>query len=52
MKILKETVKEKKSTKKTLTEKFDSILIHKFLGLPIFLFFMCNIINKYVEYIT
>jgi ferrous iron transport protein B len=35
-----ETVKEKKSIKKTLTEKFDSILIHKFFGLPIFLFLM------------
>lgn len=35
-----ETVKEKKSTKKTLTERFDSILIHKFFGLPIFLFLM------------
>ncbi len=35
-----ETVKEKKSIKKTLTERFDSILIHKFFGLPIFLFLM------------
>jgi ferrous iron transport protein B len=35
-----ETVKQKNLTEKTLTEKFDSILIHKFLGLPIFLFFM------------
>jgi ferrous iron transport protein B len=35
-----ETVKQKNITEKTLTEKFDSILIHKFFGLPIFLFFM------------
>ena len=35
-----ETVKEKKSIKKTLTERFDSILIHKIFGLPIFLFLM------------
>jgi ferrous iron transport protein B len=35
-----ETVKQKNLTEKTLTEKFDSILIHKFFGLPIFLFFM------------
>ncbi len=35
-----ETVKEKKEKKKLLTEKIDSILIHKFFGLPIFLFLM------------
>jgi ferrous iron transport protein B len=35
-----ETVKQKISEKKTLTEKFDSILINKFVGLPIFLFLM------------
>jgi ferrous iron transport protein B len=35
-----ETVKQNKVIEKTLTEKFDSILIHKFFGLPIFLFFM------------
>ena len=35
-----ETVKQKTIENKTLTEKFDSILIHKFFGLPIFLFLM------------
>ena len=35
-----ETVKQKNTNATTLTERFDSILIHKFLGLPIFLFFM------------
>ena len=35
-----ETVKQKTVENKTITEKFDSILIHKFFGLPIFLFLM------------
>nr|WP_108558279.1 ferrous iron transport protein B [Arcobacter caeni] len=35
-----ETVKQKNINATTLTERFDSILIHKFFGLPIFLFFM------------
>ena len=35
-----ETVKQKIIEQKTLTEKFDAILIHKFFGLPIFLFLM------------
>ena len=35
-----ETVKQKSTNAATLTERFDSILIHKFFGLPIFLFFM------------
>ncbi|MBU3015562.1 ferrous iron transport protein B [Poseidonibacter lekithochrous] len=35
-----ETVKQKISTKKTLTEKIDGLLIHKFFGIPIFLFLM------------
>jgi ferrous iron transport protein B len=35
-----ETVKQKIIEKKTLTEKVDSILINKFVGLPIFLFLM------------
>ena len=38
--IVTETVKQKTVENKTLTEKFDSILIHKFFGLPIFLFLM------------
>ncbi len=44
-----ETVKEKNIDKKTLTEKFDSILIHKFLGLPIFLFFMWGLFQLTFE---
>ena len=35
-----ETVEFNKSEKKSLTQKIDSILIHKVVGLPIFLFFM------------
>ena len=35
-----ETVKQKISTKKTLTEKIDGLLIHKIFGIPIFLFLM------------
>ena len=35
-----ETVTVKKSSKRTVTEKIDSVLIHPILGLPIFLFFM------------
>ena len=35
-----ETVKQKISTKKTLTEKIDTLLIHKIFGIPIFLFLM------------
>ena len=38
-----ETVKQKISTAKTLTEKIDSLLIHKVLGIPIFLFLMWTI---------
>ncbi|QKF72727.1 ferrous iron transport protein B [Aliarcobacter faecis] len=39
-KIAKECMSIKKQTKKTTTEKIDSILMNKFLGLPIFLFLM------------
>ncbi len=35
-----ETVKQKISTKKTITEKIDALLIHKLFGIPIFLFLM------------
>ena len=35
-----ETVKQKKVTAKSITDKIDSILIHKIFGLPIFLFLM------------
>ena len=38
-----ETVKQRISTAKTLTEKIDAILIHKILGIPIFLFLMWGI---------
>ncbi|RXJ99558.1 ferrous iron transport protein B [Arcobacter sp. CECT 8986] len=38
--IVTEIVTEKKNKKKTVTEKIDAILIHKFFGLPIFLFLM------------
>lgn len=38
-----ETVKQKISMAKTLTEKIDSLLIHKILGIPIFLFLMWTI---------
>lgn len=44
-----ETVKEKRSIEKTLTEKFDSILIHKFFGLPIFLFLMWGLFQLTFE---
>ncbi|KAB7890563.1 ferrous iron transport protein B [Poseidonibacter ostreae] len=35
-----ETVKQKVSVQKTLTEKIDGLLIHKIFGIPIFLFLM------------
>ncbi len=38
--LIKETVKYKKPLVQNLTEKIDSLLIHKYLGIPIFLFFM------------
>jgi ferrous iron transport protein B len=39
--IVAEVIKQKvETTAKTLTEKIDSILIHKLFGIPIFLFFM------------
>ncbi|AXX93090.1 ferrous iron transport protein B [Malaciobacter molluscorum LMG 25693] len=38
--IVTEVVIEKKNKQKTITEKIDAILIHKFFGLPIFLFLM------------
>lgn len=44
-----ETVKQKFDDKKTLTEKFDSILIHKFFGLPIFLFLMWGLFQLTFE---
>ncbi len=49
--IIAETVKVKPSTvsKKSLTEKIDAILIHPFLGIPIFLFFMWGLFQLTFE---
>ena len=44
-----ETVKQKIIEQKTLTEKFDAILIHKFFGLPIFLFLMWGLFQLTFE---
>ena len=45
-----ETVKEKKNIEvKTFTEKIDSILIHKFFGLPIFIFLMWGLFQLTFE---
>jgi len=44
-----ETVKQISKKGKTLTEKFDSILIHKFFGLPIFLFLMWGLFQLTFE---
>ena len=44
-----ETVKQSLKREKTLTEKFDSILIHKFFGLPIFLFLMWGLFQLTFE---
>ena len=44
-----ETVKQKIIEKKTLTEKVDSILINKFVGLPIFLFLMWGLFQLTFE---
>ena len=44
-----ETVKQKFIEQKTLTEKFDTILIHKFFGLPIFLFLMWGLFQLTFE---
>jgi ferrous iron transport protein B len=40
MGIVKESVESKKPLVDNLTDKIDSLLIHKYLGIPIFLFFM------------
>lgn len=44
-----ETVKVTKDIKQSLTEKIDSILIHKVFGIPIFLFFMWSIFQLTFE---
>ena len=38
--LIKETVKYKAPTAQNFTERIDNILIHKYFGIPIFLFFM------------
>ncbi len=49
--IITEVVKEKKQSivKKTMTERIDSVLIHPFLGIPIFLFFMWSLFQLTFE---
>ncbi len=48
--IVTETVKEKKELKeKTITDKIDSLLIHKLFGLPIFLFLMWGLFQLTFE---
>jgi ferrous iron transport protein B len=48
--IVAEVVKQKSmEEKKTLTEKIDSVLIHPFLGIPIFLFFMWSLFQLTFE---
>ncbi len=42
-------VQEKQEEKKTLTEKIDNILIHRFFGIPIFLFFMWGLFQLTFE---
>ncbi|RYA24744.1 ferrous iron transport protein B [Malaciobacter halophilus] len=44
-----ETVKVKTHVEKTLTEKIDSVLIHKVFGLPIFLFLMWGLFQLTFE---
>ncbi|HIP30905.1 MAG TPA: ferrous iron transport protein B [Sulfurospirillum arcachonense] len=44
-----ETVEFKKDIKKSITEKIDSVLLHKFFGIPIFLFFMWGLFQLTFE---
>jgi len=44
-----ETVEFKREEKKSITQKIDSILIHKFFGIPIFLFFMWGLFQLTFE---
>ena len=44
-----ETVSQKSIEHKTITEKIDSLLIHKFFGLPIFLFLMWGLFQLTFE---
>ncbi|NCB10323.1 MAG: ferrous iron transport protein B, partial [Erysipelotrichia bacterium] len=41
--LIQQCVKIEEIKEKTTTEKIDSILMNKFIGLPIFLFFMCGL---------
>ena len=43
------TVENKEQMKQSLTEKIDNILIHRFFGLPIFLFFMWGLFRLTFE---
>ena len=48
--IIAETVKvENKEAKQSLTERIDNILIHRFFGLPLFLFFMWGLFQLTFE---
>ncbi|MEA1982688.1 MAG: ferrous iron transport protein B [Campylobacterota bacterium] len=48
--VVAEVVKQKQQVKnKTLTEKIDNVLIHPFLGIPIFLFFMWGLFQLTFE---
>ena len=47
--VVTEVVKQKKITAKTLTDKIDSLLIHKIFGLPIFLFLMWGLFQLTFE---
>jgi len=44
-----ETVSFQKEEKKNLTERIDSLLLHKFFGIPIFLFFMWGLFQLTFE---
>jgi len=49
--IVAEVVKQKEvKEKKTLTQKIDAILIHRFFGIPIFLFFMWGLFQLTFEF--
>ena len=47
--IVTETVKTKQAQQTDITSKIDSILIHKFFGIPIFLFFMWSLFQLTFE---
>ncbi len=47
--VVAETVSCKKPEARSITEKIDSVLIHKYLGIPIFLFFMWGLFQLTFE---